>query len=78
VDPDRKTFCLDCYPFEAEEVRRGVRALPERWRMVLWLRFFEDRSTAEVGRIMGISQGAAKILRHRAIAGLARELEDGA
>jgi RNA polymerase sigma-B factor len=33
-----------------------VRRLPERDRRILYLRFFEDRTQAEIGRDLGVSQ----------------------
>jgi RNA polymerase sigma-B factor len=37
-------------------IRSAVRALPERDRQILWLRFGEDRTQAEIAQAIGVSQ----------------------
>ena len=44
--------------------------LPTRQRAAVVLRFYEDRSYAEIGSICGCSAGAARVLVHRALAAL--------
>ncbi len=57
-----------------EEVRRTrdrataiLEALPEREREVLRLRFLRGYSTAEIGRVLGISVGNVRVLQLRAL-----------
>lgn len=55
---------------ERDEVRAAVRAaierLPDTYRIVLLLRDIEDRETADVAAILGITPNACKIRLHRA------------
>jgi RNA polymerase sigma-70 factor, ECF subfamily len=52
---------------EADRLKRAIAALPDDYRDVLRLRRFEDLPAAEVGRRMGRSEGAVRILYFRAI-----------
>jgi RNA polymerase sigma-B factor len=46
-------------------LRRGFRALPQRERLILYLRFGDGLTQAEIGRRMGISQmHVSRLLRH--------------
>lgn len=46
---------------------RCLARLPDADRRALWLRFFEDRSLAEVGRAMGVAEDAARKRVRRAL-----------
>jgi RNA polymerase sigma factor (sigma-70 family) len=48
----------------------AFQALPERWRLALWLRLVERRSRADVGIELGVSPEAAGMLVRRALQGL--------
>ena len=50
--------------------------LPPRQRAAVVLRFYEDRSYAEIGSICGCSAGAARVLVHRALAALRHRLPE--
>ena len=50
--------------------------LPARQRAAVVLRFYEDRSYAEIGSICGCSAGAARVLVHRALATLREQLPE--
>jgi RNA polymerase sigma-70 factor, ECF subfamily len=52
----------------------AVQALPARQRAVLVLRFHEDLTEAEVGRLLGLPLGTVKSLGHRALARLRERL----
>lgn len=51
-----------------------IQGLSEDQQQVLTLKFVFDFSNAEVGTILGKSEGAVKSLQHRALASLHREL----
>ena len=50
----------------AEAVRTAVRKLPERYREVVVLRYFEDLSTPEIAKIVGIPEGTVRSRLHYA------------
>lgn len=54
---------------------RCLARLPEVDRRALWLRFFEDRSLAEVGRALGVAEEAARKRVRRALDRLQEMLE---
>ena len=63
----------------ADQVECILRALPERYRRILELRFIEASSVKESARALGISVANAKVLQHRALAmatRVAAELEE--
>jgi RNA polymerase sigma-70 factor, ECF subfamily len=53
---------------------QAVQALPVRQRVVLVLRFYEDRTEAEVARLLGLQVGTVKSRAHRALARLRDQL----
>ncbi|NJM07636.1 sigma-70 family RNA polymerase sigma factor [Candidatus Gracilibacteria bacterium] len=59
---------------EQRELRAAFAQLTSEQREVLLLRFFEDRSNAEVAALTGRSEGAVKVMQHRALGSLARLL----
>jgi len=56
---------------EVMEVLRGVSELPDDRREALIMRFALDMDNREIARALGRSEGATKVLLHRAI----RQLE---
>lgn len=54
----------------------ALRALPERQREVLALRFYLDVSEAEIAATLGISPGSVKTHTHRGLATLAKRFEE--
>ena len=46
-------------------------------RQVLILRFVDEMSTAEIAGVLGRSEGAVRVLIHRALRSVARDLDDG-
>ncbi len=56
------------------ELRHAVERLTPDQRTVVFLRFVEDRSNADVARLMDKSEGAVKLLQYRALDALARIL----
>lgn len=62
---------------EAAAAWRAVARLPSDRRRALVLRFVEEMSTAEIAGILGRSEGAVRVLIHRALRSVARELGGG-
>jgi RNA polymerase sigma-70 factor (ECF subfamily) len=60
---------------EADLIRRALDRLPENYRRVLQLRHQEDKSFAEVGRILNVSAEAARKLWTRAVVRLREVME---
>ena len=62
---------------ESEALRSAIDALPDRLRSVLVLKEVEGYSHAEVGQLLGISEGASRVRLSRAMKRLRKMLEDG-
>ena len=62
---------------EAATALRAVRALPDDRRRAVLLRFVDEMSTAEIAGVLGKSEGAVRVLIHRALGSVARELGVG-
>jgi RNA polymerase sigma-70 factor, ECF subfamily len=60
----------------AERVRAALDGLAEPQRVVVYLHRFEELGFAEIGRVLGISEGAAKLRAFRAYAQLRVALAD--
>jgi RNA polymerase sigma-70 factor (sigma-E family) len=63
---------------EHQRVLTGIRALPDRQREALVLRFYLDMSEEEAARVMDISRGTVKSATSRAVAALGRILKEDA
>jgi RNA polymerase sigma-70 factor (ECF subfamily) len=61
----------------AASALRAVERLPGDRRRAVMLRFVHEMSTSEIAEILGRSEGAVRVLIHRGLRGLARELGDG-
>ena len=65
---------------EAEEERKAlleaIRRLPPERQQLLILKFVEGMPNAEIGRIMGRSEGAVKSLYYRTLMALREDLEE--
>lgn len=61
---------------EQEALLRMIRKLPPERQNLLILKFVENMSNAEIGNIMGRSEGAVKSLYHRTLLALRDQLED--
>ncbi len=65
-DPGRDPASAVLVQERAERVRAALEHLPEPQRVVVHLHRFEELSFAEIGRALGISEGAARIRAFRA------------
>ena len=61
---------------EQEALLKLIRRLPGERQNLLILKFVEDMSNAEIGQIMGRSEGAVKSLYHRTLLALRDQLGD--
>jgi len=61
-------------PEEIGAVRRAVRALPERLRQVVILRFMSGLSAGEIAERIGSKQGTVRVWLHRAAIRLEKDL----
>jgi RNA polymerase sigma-70 factor (ECF subfamily) len=61
---------------EQDSLLRLIRKLPPDRQHLLILKFVEDMSNAEIGLIMGRSEGAVKSLYHRTLLALRDQLDD--
>jgi RNA polymerase sigma-70 factor (sigma-E family) len=61
---------------ERAEVMAAVRALPDRQREALVLRFYLDLPEREIARIMGLRPGSVRSATHRALRTLGQSLKE--
>lgn len=62
---------------DASAAWAAVARLPDDRRRALILRFVEEMTTAEIAGVLGRSEGAVRVLLHRAVRAVARDLEAG-
>jgi RNA polymerase sigma-70 factor, ECF subfamily len=62
---------------DAAAAWRAIGHLPADRRRAVILRFVDELSTAEIAPILGRSEGAVRVLLHRALRAVARELRTG-
>ena len=82
TEPLGVTEIADPLDVEAAAARReqgraawqAVGRLPEERRQAVVLRFVDELSTAEIAGVMGKSEGAVRVLIHRALRSVGREL----
>ena len=67
--------CLAEEGEEQEELMEALRRLPEERQQLLLLKFTEQMSNAEIGEIMGRTEGAIKSLYHRTLLALREDLQ---
>ena len=60
---------------EARELRRALATLSDDRRQVIVLRFVDGLSAREIGVVLGRSEGAVRVLQHRALRELASVLD---
>jgi RNA polymerase sigma-70 factor, ECF subfamily len=59
---------------ESRHLRRALDALPDDRRQVVILRFADGLTAREIGAVLGRSEGAVRVLQHRALRQLAEIL----
>lgn len=59
---------------DRDQVQAGISALPPRQRVALTLRYYEDRSYAEIGELIGCTEGTARSHVSRALTALRVDL----
>ena len=69
-EPDLPAYSAE----EQEQLRRALRQLPPERQQLIILKFVESLPNAEIGRVMGRSEGAIKSLYHRTLLALREEL----
>jgi RNA polymerase sigma-70 factor (ECF subfamily) len=62
---------------DARRIRRALAALPDDRRQVLVLRFVDGLSAREIAIVLERSEGAVRVLQHRALRELGSVLEQG-
>ena len=60
---------------ERDHLMEAVRRLPEDRQQLLLLKFIEQMSNAEIGEIMGRTEGAVKSLYHRTLLALREDMQ---
>ena len=61
---------------ESREIFREVMALPEKYRLVIHLYYYEDYSVAEIGRILGLTESNVKVRLSRGRQLLKKSLQE--
>jgi RNA polymerase sigma-70 factor (ECF subfamily) len=82
VEPIGETIVRDPLDIESDAVRRdearaawrAVDRLPGERRQAMVLRFVDELSTAEIAGVLGRSEGAVRVLIHRALKSVAKDL----
>ena len=73
LGPEERSLLLS----DSRRVFDAILNLSPDYQQVILLRIAEGRSTAEVAELMHRSQGAVRILQHRAIAAIRHQLQKG-
>lgn len=70
IDASAETPPPSLAALDAPRVALCLRALPERDRIVVLLTFYADREAPRIAEDLGVSPGAVRVIRHRAMARL--------
>jgi RNA polymerase sigma-70 factor (ECF subfamily) len=62
---------------DMEEVKKALQKIREDYREIIVLRFVEEMSVKETAEILGKSEGAVRVLLHRAVAALKDQVSLG-
>ncbi|MDP9270484.1 MAG: RNA polymerase sigma factor [Chloroflexota bacterium] len=74
--PDADPAGLSLRAEEARRIRTALARLPDERRQVVLLRFADGLSAREIGQVLDRSEGAVRVLLHRALRELADHLPD--
>lgn len=74
--PDSDPAGLSLRAEEARRIRTALAQLPDERRQVVLLRFADGLSAREIGQVLDRSEGAVRVLLHRALRELADHLPD--
>lgn len=74
---DRGQRELDQQAADRDEVWQALQRVPERQRIALVLRYYEDLPEADAAEVMGVSNGTIKSLTSRGLDRLQAELDKG-
>ena len=61
--------------FDQQQVRHAILELPGEQQQVVLMRFIEGFSYPEIAASIGKSEGAVRVIQHRALARLGKTLE---
>ena len=61
---------------ESREIFREVMSLPEKYRLVIHLYYYEDYSVAEIGRILALTESNVKVRLSRGRQLLKKSLQE--
>ena len=61
---------------ESREIFREVMSLPEKYRLVIHLYYYEDYTVAEIGRILGLTESNVKVRLSRGRQLLKKSLQE--
>lgn len=70
IDPVTETAPSWVATLDAPRVAACLRALAERDRLVVLLTFYADQAAPRIAEDLGVSPGAVRVIRHRAVASL--------
>jgi RNA polymerase sigma-70 factor (ECF subfamily) len=73
--PDEDPAGIAVRAEDQRRVRAALRLLPEERRQVIVLRFADGLSAREIGQVLDRSEGAVRVLLHRALKELAAHLQ---
>lgn len=68
---------LPAMPMPTGEIYQAVMALPPKYRVVIYLRYYEEYTTQEIARILHISPSAVTTRMNRARQKLREQLKEG-
>jgi RNA polymerase sigma-70 factor (ECF subfamily) len=74
-DSRQKAVSPDEWSIDTARIAPCLAAIGERERTILLLTFYAEKSSAEVGQALGMTAGAVRVGRHRALASMRTCLE---